>query len=111
MFTYLASLSVGNIGDYTQTPFRELGGSTGLLGILIELSLIFASIFFLIFFIIGGVQWLTSGGDKQALEGARGRITSAIIGLVIVLASFAIIRLLEAALGFRILSGFTLTGP
>lgn len=43
--------------------------------------------------LIGGVQWITSGGDKAGLESARNRIIHAIIGLIIVASSWAIMLL------------------
>ena len=48
---------------------------------------------------------MTSGGDKVATQAARETITSALIGLLIVLSVYAIIRVLEAAFGLTILSG------
>jgi len=43
--------------------------------------------------VIGGIQWITAGGDKQALEKARTGITNAIMGLVIVGAAYAVMTL------------------
>jgi hypothetical protein len=51
------------------------------------------------FLIIGGIQWITAGGDKQALEKARNGITNAIMGLVIVAASFALMTLVGKFFG------------
>lgn len=43
------------------------------------------------FFVIqGGLQWITAGGDKTKLESARDHITQAIVGIIIVAASYAI---------------------
>lgn len=50
----------------------------------------------------GSVQWITSGGDKEATEKARKRITNALIGLAIVFLIFAIIRLVEDIFGIPI---------
>jgi TRAP-type C4-dicarboxylate transport system permease small subunit len=56
----------------------------------VKLILIVAALVFFFLLIIGGIQWMTSGGDKTATEAARGRITAALIGLVIVFAAWAI---------------------
>ena len=53
----------------------------------------------LAFIIISGIQWITSGGDAKKIEGARGRLTYAIIGLVIALAAFAIVSFTIQLLG------------
>ena len=49
---------------------------------------VFAALAFLIW---GGIKWITSGGDKTKVESARGTVIGAIIGLVIVLASYFLI--------------------
>lgn len=68
--------------------------------------LLIAFILAFLFLILGGISWITSGGDKAALEAARNKIISALIGLIIVAASWAIFRFVGAALGFDILGGF-----
>ena len=60
--------------------------------------------------LIGGIRWILAGGDEKAVSSARSTITAALIGLVIVLLSFAIIKLVEAFFGVTIISG-TITIP
>ncbi len=55
-----------------------------------------------IFLIIGGVRYITSGGSKEGSEAARGMITSAIIGFVVVLGAFAIKAIVTNLLGATI---------
>lgn len=52
------------------------------------------------YLIMGGIEWITSGGDKTKTEGARNKITAAIIGLVILAASYAILIVILNFLGF-----------
>lgn len=52
------------------------------------------------FLIMGGIEWITSGGDKGKAETARNKLTAAVIGLVIVAASYAILTLILNFLGF-----------
>lgn len=70
----------------------------------VTIILVVGSVVFFFMLIMGAIKWISSGGDKQALESARGTITSAIIGLVILFAVFAIIRLIQAIFGISILS-------
>jgi hypothetical protein len=58
----------------------------------------------LIFLISGGLAWLTAGGDKAKVEAARDRITNALIGMVIVFASVAIVNFVGPAIGFDVLN-------
>ncbi len=54
--------------------------------------------------IMGAYHWITSGGDKQNLEKARGQITNAIIGLMLVGAVYAIMALTAAFFGLDLKS-------
>lgn len=58
--------------------------------------------FSIIFLIIGGIRYMTAGGDKAGVEGARGAITNAIIGFVVVIAAFAMRILVANILGATI---------
>lgn len=71
---------------------------------LIKLILVVAALIAFIFLVWGGIKWITSGGDKEGTAKAQSTITAALVGLVIVFASWAIIRLLEVFFGFQILS-------
>lgn len=70
---------------------------------IIRFILIVAFVLAFIFLIIGGIRWITAGGDEKGVAGARGMITGALIGLVIVLVAFALIRLVETFFGFDII--------
>jgi hypothetical protein len=61
----------------------------------------------LVFFylVLGGIEWITSGGEKGKTEAARNKITSAVIGLIVLAASYAILTLLLRFLGFESLEG------
>lgn len=46
----------------------------------------------LIFLLVGGIKWITSGGDKEGTAKAKGTVTYAIVGLVLGLLSFLILN-------------------
>ncbi|OGM03999.1 hypothetical protein A2715_03890 [Candidatus Woesebacteria bacterium RIFCSPHIGHO2_01_FULL_39_32] len=71
---------------------------------LIILVLIIAALIFFFMLVWGGIKYITSGGDKAQTEAARGQITAALIGLVIVFAAWAIINLVNIFFGINILS-------
>lgn len=58
-----------------------------------------------IMLLVGGIRWILAGGDEKAVANARNTITAALIGLVIILVSFAIIKLVETFFGVTIISG------
>lgn len=60
---------------------------------------IIAFIWFIFIFFIGAIGIISSGGDKQALESARKKITSGIIGIVVVIAAIFVIKLIGYLIG------------
>ncbi|HPS40561.1 MAG TPA: hypothetical protein PLQ50_00985 [Candidatus Woesebacteria bacterium] len=66
----------------------------------LNIVMLVAAILVFVYLIIGGISWLTSGGDKGKAEKAREQITAAIIGLVIIAASYALFNLILNFLGF-----------
>ena len=67
---------------------------------ILNVVMLIAAVLVFAFLIFGGIQWITAGGDKTKAEEARNKITSAVIGLVIVAASYALINLIVNFLGF-----------
>lgn len=80
------------------------------IGSLISFLFIVAAIIALLFLIIGGIRWVTSGGDKSNIEAARDSIIAAIVGLVIIFLSYVILNVvLHFLFGIDLLNnGFTI---
>ncbi|MBI4100668.1 hypothetical protein HY439_02905 [Candidatus Microgenomates bacterium] len=78
---------------------------------IIRLLLVVAFIVAFVFLIIGGIRWILSGGDKAAAESARGTLTAAVIGLIIVLAAWLIISVIEQLFGISIISSTNVVIP
>ncbi len=64
----------------------------------------------LLMLIIGAYEWMTSGGDKEAVGKARNRIINALIGLVILAIAFALVNLIGVFTGLN-LRNLTVPGP
>lgn len=90
---------LGNVGNQSGLSFFQsfLPGAVGL-------AFVVGTLIFFFMIIIGAIQWISSGGDKQALEGARGKLTNAVIGIIILFASFALIKLIEGFFKVHILT-------
>jgi hypothetical protein len=87
-----------NVRNFSGTEFFNK-----LLPNLIGLSFIVGAIIFVAIIIVGAIQWIISGGDKAGIESAKGKITNAVIGLVILLSLFAIIYVIENFFGIKLL--------
>src|SRR3989338_6896403 len=70
-----------------------------LISSLIGAILIIATIAAFVYLLLGGITWITSGGDKANVEAAQKRIQAAIIGLIIVFAAWALMIVIGRFLG------------
>lgn len=50
----------------------------------------------LLYFVWGAIQWITAGGDSSKIEKARNMIMQAVIGMIILVASFTIIGVISS---------------
>jgi len=66
----------------------EIGTAIGNAVTFIYILAIVIALFYLIW---GGLKWLTSGGDKAAVQAAREHIVAAIVGLVLIFLSYLIL--------------------
>ncbi|HSX40230.1 MAG TPA: hypothetical protein VLF68_01315 [Candidatus Saccharimonadales bacterium] len=78
-FSTLCNLASGNFGK--------------IIGPVISILFIIAVVIALFFLIVGGIKWITSGGDKAKVESARNTIVAAVVGLIIVFAAYFILRI------------------
>lgn len=88
----------------------KIGDVGSLISALVGTLLIIAALLAFFYLILGGIQWITAGGDKAGMEAARNKITHAIVGLIIVGAAWAIMLLVQNFLGVTIIGG-TLSFP
>jgi hypothetical protein len=58
-----------------------------------------AGVALFVMLIISGYNYLFAGGDMKKLEKAKGAMSGALIGLVVIVAAYLIIRLIEEFLG------------
>lgn len=70
---------------------------------LISGLLLFIISFSLIMAIVGGIMWITAGGNKEGMAKARNTVTYALIGLALGLGSFIILSILGSFLGQNLL--------
>lgn len=65
---------------------------------------IFAS---LLYVILGGMEIILAQGEKQQVQNARNKITMAVIGLIVALASFLVVGLIGDLFGGKLLGPFS----
>lgn len=65
---------------------------------------------FLLYFLFGGLIWLSAGGEKSKVEQARTQLTNAAIGLIIVILAQFIVAIAGGVLGLKILDPVAVFG-
>lgn len=68
-------------------------------GNVVGVSISFAGIVLFVILLMGGFKYMTSGGDPKAVDAAQKTITYAILGLILILASYLILVLIRAITG------------
>lgn len=77
----------------TYGPFSKTADATTLattLGLVINIALSILGIIFLIITVISGFKWMTAEGNESKVSQAKDTITRAVIGLIVVISSYAI---------------------
>jgi hypothetical protein len=76
-----------------------IGSLTTLVSNIIRALVMFSGVVLFVMLLSGGMSFLFSGGDQKKLEKAKGTITNAFIGLVVLVGSYLILRLIKTITG------------
>ncbi len=109
--THAATLpfNLGQEAEDQELPHAVAGSENyrqnfaGLVGSLLSIVMPVSALILLLYLIWGAIEWLTSGGDKGKLEKARGRITTGVIGIVVVSATISLFMLMQQILNVCVL--------
>lgn len=69
----------------------------------LRLAYMFGSLMVLVFFIWGAIEWMTAGGDPEAVKRAQARLTNAFIGLALLAGTYLIAVILGTILHINLL--------
>lgn len=89
------------IKDFLGGDKTGAGGISQFLSNLVILIYSLAAIVLIFMILWGAFEWLTSGGDKEAIAKARSRILNAFIGIILFAVAFAVITVLGQFTGFK----------
>jgi hypothetical protein len=119
-----AALATAGFGKGIQNPagegslLKQVGGGTldvstgdnALTGLelfvsrIIGFLTVLGGIFFIVYFILGALSWVTAGGDTGKIQKARDQIVQGVIGLVVIVGSYAVIGIIGSVVGIDILN-------
>ncbi len=83
---------------YRLTEGRNLGA---VISALLPYLFTGAGLLLLLYLIFGGLQLMLSRGDPKAVESAKGKITGALIGFVIVFVAYWLVQIIASILGLQ----------
>lgn len=83
-------------------PPAQLTELEGLFRRAVSSIIALAGITLFVLLVIGGIKYITSGGDPKATEGAQKTITYAIGGLIAILLSYLILVLIQRITGANV---------
>jgi hypothetical protein len=102
----LADLTVNLDELLGVTPFQpgQMGGWSsltigGIISALLPFVFVLAGLALFLFLIIGGFQLMTSAGDPKGMESGQKKVMYAIIGFLIIFASFWLVQILQIVFG------------
>ncbi|MBQ6154840.1 hypothetical protein IJJ27_03920 [bacterium] len=85
------TISTADVGTST---YIGNGDYRSMIKSIVNIVIVVAALLTFFYLVWGAINWITSGGDKGKVEEARNKITAAVIGLLILAATWAIFQLI-----------------
>lgn len=101
-FKLKGNQGIGQIPAFSKSE----GGIRAFISTILPNVFIAAGIILLILIIAGGIGMITTAGNPEAQEKSKGVLTNAVIGFVIIFASYWIIQIIQVLTGVGILRDF-----
>jgi hypothetical protein len=92
---------MNDINASFKSPIGDLTNVGDLVSLFVKGSFVLAGIIILFFFILAGIGMISGAGqdDPKKMEQAKATMTSALIGFVVVFASYWIVKLIGSLVG------------
>jgi len=111
---HAAEIDVGGIKGIGPFGFENAAVSAGetqtqfgsIISTIVTALTVVGGLAFAIFFTMGGLKWLTAGGDKAKVSEASAQMTQGVIGLVAIVAGLFIVGIVGNVLGIDFLNPF-----
>jgi type IV secretion system pilin len=94
---WLQRSDIGNDTEVVSTLEKFISNLIGVMTVL-------AALFFIVYFVTAAFKWATAGGDSGKISKAKDQMIQNTLGLILVIASYAIIGLLGSVIGFDLLN-------
>ena len=107
LLSQLGSFSPPVQNEWTKnvtTPTGSLTTMELVISDVIGILTVVGGILFLYSFLQGSLSWVTAGGDSGKIQKARDQMIQGVIGLIVIVAAYAIIGLVGTIVGVNILN-------
>lgn len=81
--------------------FGGINNASDLLNLLTGPAFVIAGLAVTFFVIVGAFRYLASGGNKESIAGARTMIITGIVGLLLLMLAFILLKYIPEALGLN----------
>jgi len=90
--------------DITENNFApaKITSVAGLMKVILPLLVLGAGLFFLVILLQAAFKILTAGDNKEAISKAQKTIFFAVLGLIVVVSSFLLVKLIGVILGIQL---------
>ena len=105
VFFAVPAAVLAQVGNIVPSQISPTNNIITIVQAIVRFILLIAFVLAFVMLLIGGVRWIMAGGDEKSVEKARNTITAALIGLVVVLIAYAIIRIVETFFNVNIITG------
>ncbi len=102
LFVTVPALAQNSAAEQIKAGLKATGEESGagystlpieqLIGQLIQVVLGIVGVLFLVLTVYAGVLWMTAGGTSKNVETAKGILRNSVIGLVIIIAAYALTK-------------------
>ena len=97
----LAQIDFDSLKGALPNPSAYPNNITDIISLALKFVFPAAGILLLFYLVLGGFSLMTSAGDPKAMQSAKGKITSALIGFVIIFAAYWIVQIVGIILGLE----------
>lgn len=92
----------GGLADFDVT--QPLTSTEKLISNVVGFLTTLGTLVFIFMFVYGALNWISAGGDASKVQKARDQMIQGVIGLIIMIAGYAVIGLIGTVLGISILN-------
>jgi len=92
----------GYAGTEEAADIPTIQGIEGIVANILNVVVPLVGVVLLIMLIVGGFQYITSGGEAEQTAKARKTLTATLLGLIVVLGAWLIIKLIEEFTGLNL---------